>query len=105
MTLRALPSVDSLLRFPEIESRRNAFGRELALTAARAELERARAEIRAGAPNPTDAELARRIVRFMEEAAAPAVRRVINATGVILHTNLGRAPLSRAALQALVRAG
>ncbi len=67
----------------------------LAVAAARAALERAREEIRAGA-DPGDL----RVLLDLELAAArrPALRRVLNATGVLVHTNLGRAPLAEAAL-------
>jgi L-seryl-tRNA(Ser) seleniumtransferase len=84
--LRDLPSVDELAR---------GIDDPLAVGAARAVLERAREEIRAGA-DPGDL-----TVRFREELAAaraPRLRRVLNATGVIVHTNLGRAPLADEAL-------
>src|SRR3989440_2588987 len=86
MELRDLPSVDELAR----ESRD-----PLAVGAARAVLARARDEILAGG-DPGDL-----AVRFHDELAgarAPSLRRVINATGVIVHTNLGRAPLAAEAL-------
>ena len=66
------------------------------MAAARAALERAREEIRAGA-DPGD--LAGRAVEELAAARRPALRRVLNATGVIVHTNLGRAPLAEAALE------
>jgi L-seryl-tRNA(Ser) seleniumtransferase len=96
--LRDLPSVDELLR----DTRLAGEPRPLALAAARAALERAREEIRAGA-GPGDvvecalAELAR--------ARRPRLRRVVNATGVIVHTNLGRAPLAQAALERVQEIG
>src|SRR5205823_2736051 len=52
----------------------------------------------------TGSERARRVEERLQLAAAPKLRRVINATGVILHTNLGRAPLSQAAVDALATA-
>jgi L-seryl-tRNA(Ser) seleniumtransferase len=87
MELRDLPSVDELARRVDDP---------LAVDAARAVIERAREEIRAGA-HPGDLE-----VRLRGELAAlraPSLRRVLNATGVIVHTNLGRAPLADAAIQ------
>ncbi len=91
MRLRDLPSVDELLR----EERLAGLPREAAVTAARAALARAREEIRAGA-EPGD--LVERTLAELAAATRPRLRRVINASGVVLHTNLGRAPLAEAAL-------
>jgi len=68
----------------------------LAVDAARRVLDRAREEIRAGA-EPGD--LAERLREELGAARRPQLRRVLNATGVIVHTNLGRAPLPTAALE------
>jgi L-seryl-tRNA(Ser) seleniumtransferase len=85
--LRDLPSVDELARdHPD----------PLAVTAAREVLARAREEIRGGF-DPGD--LAARLEQALAAARAPSLRRVLNATGVIVHTNLGRAPLAAAALE------
>ena len=85
--LRDLPSVDELARdHPD----------PLAVTAARDVLARAREEIRGGF-DPGD--LAARLEQALAAARAPSLRRVLNATGVIVHTNLGRAPLAAAALE------
>jgi L-seryl-tRNA(Ser) seleniumtransferase len=86
MELRDLPAVDELAR---------AIDDPLAIDAARAVLDRAREEIRAGA-DPGDLET--RLHDELVALRAPSLRRVLNATGVIVHTNLGRAPLSEAAL-------
>jgi L-seryl-tRNA(Ser) seleniumtransferase len=91
--LRDLPSVDELAR---------AIGDPLAVDAARAVLGRAREEIRSGI-DPGDLE--QRVRDELQAARAPRLRRVINATGVIVHTNLGRAPLAEAALARLVEVG
>ncbi len=98
MRLRDLPSVDELLRDERLAS----LPRPLALEAARAALARAREEIRAGA-DPGEL-----VARALAEAAAaqvPRLRRVLNATGVLVHTNLGRAPLAEAALARLDEVG
>jgi L-seryl-tRNA(Ser) seleniumtransferase len=90
--LRDLPSVDELARGADDP---------LAVDAARTVLERAREEIRAGA-DPGD--LAARVRDELTAARAPSLRRVLNATGVIVHTNLGRAPLASEALAQVVEA-
>ena len=87
MRLRDLPSVDELAR---------AVDDPLAVDAARTVLTRAREEIQAGF-EPGD--LAERLTAELAAAKRPALRRVLNATGVVLHTNLGRAPLAAAALE------
>ncbi len=86
MRLRDLPSVDELVR---------GLDDALAVAAARELLARAREEIRAGA-EPGD--LPARLREALAAARRPTLRRVLNATGVIVHTNLGRAPLAPAAL-------
>ena len=90
MELRNLPSVDELARGVDDP---------LAVDAARSVLERAREEIRAGA-DPGD--LPARVRNALAALRAPALRRVLNATGVIVHTNLGRAPLAAEALAQVV---
>jgi L-seryl-tRNA(Ser) seleniumtransferase len=92
MELRDLPSVDELARGSHDP---------LAVDAARAVLARAREEIRAGR-EPGD--LAARLEDELGAARAPRLRRVINATGVIVHTNLGRAPLAEEALARVTEA-
>jgi L-seryl-tRNA(Ser) seleniumtransferase len=85
--LRDLPSVDELAR---------GSGDPLAVDAARTVLARAREEIQAGA-DPGD--LAQRLQAELEGAREPRLRRALNATGVVVHTNLGRAPLAESALE------
>jgi len=101
--LRALPAVDRL-----VEAALDGSGLERwsALAAARAVLAEAREALLAGGAD-TAADLASLAGRVRERAARlgrPFPRRVLNATGVVLHTNLGRAPLSRAALADLAAA-
>jgi L-seryl-tRNA(Ser) seleniumtransferase len=90
--LRDLPSVDELAREA---------GDPLAVDAARVVIERAREEIRAGV-DPGD--LAARLREELADARRPRLRRVLNATGVVVHTNLGRAPLAEEALARVVDA-
>jgi L-seryl-tRNA(Ser) seleniumtransferase len=84
--LRDLPSVDELARDADDP---------LAVDAAREVLARAREEIKLGV-EPGD--LAARLQEELVAARAPSLRRVVNATGVVVHTNLGRAPLAEEAL-------
>jgi L-seryl-tRNA(Ser) seleniumtransferase len=88
--LRDLPSVDELAR---------GLDDPLAIEAARTVLARAREEIQAGV-DPGD--LAARLHDELASARSPRLRRVLNATGVIVHTNLGRAPLAEEALARVV---
>ena len=85
--LRRLPSVDALLRTPELLRLAGEHGRAPTLRAARTAL----AEARSGALPTDPGELTGRIERLL--SAPPSLRETINATGVIVHTNLGRAPL------------
>jgi L-seryl-tRNA(Ser) seleniumtransferase len=98
VNLRDLPSVDELAGHERLRGA----ARPLAVEAARSALARAREEIRAG-HDPGD--LAERAAAELDASARPALRRVLNATGVIVHTNLGRAPLAEAALARAVEAG
>src|SRR3954469_20145706 len=98
MELRDLPSVDELVRDERLAGEPAA----LAVAAARSALERAREEIRAG-HEPGD--LGERALRELAAARAPSLRRVVNATGVLVHTNLGRAPLPEAALERALEVG
>jgi L-seryl-tRNA(Ser) seleniumtransferase len=98
MRLRDLPSVDRLLADPRLASE----PRPLALAAARTVLDRARAAIRAG-EDPGDPVEA--VLSELADVRRPRLRRVLNATGVLVHTNLGRAPLPAAALDRVVEVG
>jgi len=93
---RLLPSVDKLLRTPEVAALLEEAPRNSLVAAVRATLESARRS--RGAPPQDWAEAIRERLR---EATARSLRPVINATGVILHTNLGRAPLAEAACAAV----
>jgi L-seryl-tRNA(Ser) seleniumtransferase len=103
--LRALPSVDALLRSPVLVGALAAHDRHAVAQAARATLAAARTAMRAGSALPAIAELQGAVLAHLERAERSALQRVINATGVIVNTNLGRAPLSDAALAAVARAG
>jgi L-seryl-tRNA(Ser) seleniumtransferase len=91
-SLRDLPSVDRVLADERLAGEPH----DLAVAAARVVLERARASIRAG----EDAgDVVEAVLAELARARRPSLRRVLNATGVLVHTNLGRAPLAGAALE------
>lgn len=129
--LRSLPAVDAVLREPVLEPVLAAHPRPLVVEAVRAELAAARAAVRAqprgaqqsrdgtaaatrapatasaparAAAVPDAAALAARALLRVEAEARTGMRRVLNATGVVLHTNLGRAPLPKVALAAVIEA-
>src|SRR4051812_5840509 len=89
--LRSLPSVDALAA--QLDAPHPA-----AVAAARRVIDERREELRAGAAGDAD------LVARAQAAARPSLRRVLNATGVVLHTGLGRAVLSEAAQQAVAEA-
>jgi len=99
---RSIPSVDEMLNRPALRSIAEKAGRAVLTEATR----RVLAEIRAGWKDSEASQtssldidaLEARILKIVEAELAPSLRRVINATGVILHTNLGRAPLSEDAV-------
>ncbi len=109
---RWLPKVDALLGAPEFAFLLEAYPRARVVEALRVVLAEARSRGGepggAGAAGTTDpagaGEWARRVQERLQEADRPSLRPVLNATGVLLHTNLGRAPLSRAAQEAMYRA-
>ena len=100
---RRLPSVDALLRSEPGQRAGGTFGRSLLKHAVSATLDEVRAEIGHGAEPPDDDEILARAIAAASVAVNGLVR-VINATGVILHTGLGRAPLPERAADAAARA-
>lgn len=98
--LRKLPAVDRLVEQATLHAPADA-PHDVLVEAARTVLDGARATIRAGAAAPTSDALAAAVIGELNHRLQPSLQPVINATGVIIHTNLGRAPLSRAARQAL----
>ncbi len=100
MSLRDLPSVDRLLQTEDAARLVTEFGRGLTLQALSERLDAARVAIRTGEAAPRADDILFEARLSLEQANLPSLVPVINASGVILHTNLGRAPLSRAAAQA-----
>lgn len=101
--LRHLPAVNDVLQAPAFVGQCDAYPREWLVQAVRDEIEIVRRSTLAGnavdGHTPIDS-LARRALERVRRAMAPRLRRVINATGIVLHTNLGRAPMAAAAAQA-----
>jgi L-seryl-tRNA(Ser) seleniumtransferase len=95
----ALPAVGKLINQEPYAALTARFGRERVVAAIREQVEAER-----NGEHSADADRLERVEERLQLAAAPKLRRVINASGVILHTNLGRAPLSRAAIDALATA-
>jgi len=99
--LRQLPSVDALLQDHTLRELEHRYGRTIVLDACRAALDAARQAILGGADAPMPALLIDDVCARIERAVQPSLIPVINATGVIIHTNLGRAPLSDETLTAM----
>jgi L-seryl-tRNA(Ser) seleniumtransferase len=103
-SLRHLPSVDEILRAPQISRLRSASGHGQLTDWTRTAIEGARRQIMAG-DRRQRAEIFAAVIDWVLQQAARdrghSVTRVINATGIILHTNLGRAPLAESALARL----
>ena len=104
--LRRLPALHRLLATEAVASLAHAFGETAVTVGARQVLAAARKDcLEQHAPVPDAAVLAERLVAWVQANLTPTLMPVVNATGVILHTNLGRAPLSRDALSAMQRVG
>lgn len=103
--LRTLPHVNTVLEMPEAETLMARFSREEVVSAVRAEIERLRQALLAGdssqLPGGTDAAFFEAVETRIDTRRLSSLRPVINATGVIIHTNLGRAPLAPEAVAAM----
>ena len=98
---RDIPSVDQILKHPRTEQLLGAYGHAWTVSAIREVLDELRQSLPNLAEMPPDAELVISLESILQKQSQPSLRPVINATGVLLHTNLGRAPLSQAALAAV----
>lgn len=107
--LRDLPSVDQLLQMQKVRDLIAEYGRSQTVEAIRGELAELRTRLRPAdhntapgrAPKMTQEDILAAVQRRLAQMMTPSLVPVINATGVVLHTNLGRAPLSRAAIDAI----
>ncbi|MHB9031609.1 MAG: L-seryl-tRNA(Sec) selenium transferase [Anaerolineae bacterium] len=101
----SLPSVDRLLQQEVIGDLVREYGRAWVVDAIREVLASLRRGVTAGTSPPGLTQIVERIEQYIDQQASPSLKPVINATGVILHTNLGRAPLSTDVIAAMARVG
>jgi L-seryl-tRNA(Ser) seleniumtransferase len=99
--LRRLPSVDKVLAEAEIQALEKVFPRDLITSLVRENLDGYRSSVSQGKEPPEMREIVLNTVNQAQALARPTLRPLINATGVVLHTNLGRAPLSEEAIAAM----
>lgn len=102
---RTLPSIDSLLQEPTLMLALETYGHELVVNACRVVLTQVRTGLKSQQPVPSLDEILATIHTYLEAQTHASLQPVINATGVIIHTNLGRAPLSAVALHAMTTIG
>jgi L-seryl-tRNA(Ser) seleniumtransferase len=102
--LRKLPSIDKLLQAEAVAVLVEQHGHELTTDVLRSTLDNARQAILNGEPAPEATTLFTEATRRLDADVRPSLYPVINATGVIIHTNLGRAPLSERARRAMAQA-
>ena len=103
--LRNLPSVERVVNSSDLTHEVTTYGRDWLVGLARRAVDDARQLVMSGAAAPQLDAICRSVKDAVQELVTPSPRPVINATGVVIHTNLGRAPLSRAALAAADAAG
>ncbi|MCA1959386.1 MAG: L-seryl-tRNA(Sec) selenium transferase, partial [Desulfomonile sp.] len=104
---RSIPSVDRLLSAPSLSALRERYADELFKNVVRRALGELREDIRrgrAGEPDCTIETVTSRIGRLVEKRLGPKLRTVINATGVVIHTNLGRSCLSEQVIDRIAAA-
>lgn len=104
--LRNLPSVNDLLESPPLKSLTETVSRNVVVNGVRTFLDRVRGDVQAATGDlraPSPSELAEKIARWITSDEQSSLRPAINATGVLLHTNLGRAPLADEAIAAIAQ--
>jgi L-seryl-tRNA(Ser) seleniumtransferase len=103
LELSGLPKIDRIVDAPELAKVRRSLGRRALTALARQAVSDARERVRSGGQMPLWEEVLAEIERRAEARLRTGLAPVINATGVLLHTNLGRAPLPRASLENIAR--
>lgn len=101
---RGLPKVDAVVGDQRLAGHTERLGRRLVVGAVRDVLAASRAAVGDGGPAPDLDQVVRQVAERLDDLDARRVRAVVNATGVVLHTNLGRAPLAAAATDAVLAA-
>ena len=104
MELRNLPSVDSVLTSRRIRALTEEYAREWVVNLVRERIEEARSTVRTGGEPPSAEDIASAVAERIARLGQVHPRPVINATGVIIHTNLGRAPMSLESIEAMLQA-
>ena len=99
--LRRLPGIDKVISSPRFTSLKEQYSHETIVAAARQEIDRLRSTLKEGHDVPAFEEVVDTITERIESLGVISPRPLINATGVIIHTNLGRAPLSSDSIAAM----
>ena len=99
---RQLPGVDSLLAAPKLNEFSDSIRQDIIVAVIRKELNAARSKIEQGKTAPSSDQIVNHCAKKLTSLQTPSIRKVVNATGVILHTGLGRAPLSKKSQQAII---
>ena len=104
MTLRNLPSVEKVLSAQPVQKLLESYQHAWVANLVRGRIDTARDQVRGGVQPPPLDQIVSDVCQDARRLATVRPRRVINATGVVIHTNLGRAPLSASALDAMLQA-
>ncbi|MFL2644479.1 MAG: L-seryl-tRNA(Sec) selenium transferase [Dehalococcoidia bacterium] len=105
MQLRNIPSVEAVIRTPGLDAVITAYPREWVIDVIRETIAKNRQDVLAGEEVKDAQTISIEVENHIQKVIAPKPREVINATGVIIHTNLGRAPLSKDSIQAAMNCG
>lgn len=103
-SLRHLPSVDAILHMPELAGASENFGHASLTEAVRKVLHDEREAVKSGASLSSNTHLAERVLHLLAASGQSSLRPLFNLTGTVLHTNLGRAILAEAAIEAATQA-
>lgn len=103
-SLRHLPSVDAILQMPALAAVSESFGHASVAEAVRKVLGNEREAVKSGAAPSSNVLLAERVIQLLEASGQSSLRPLFNLTGTVLHTNLGRAILAEAAIEAATQA-